>query len=48
MDNITLEYYLNILRESDPNYVVDVLGISSEELVAAFNKEAVHFIEGEY
>jgi len=48
VDNVALEYHMNTLRESDPNYVVDVLGLTSEEILAAFHRQAVEFIEGEY
>jgi len=48
MDRAELEYYLDNLRNSDPDYVVDVLDISSEKLVEVFYKEAIKFLESEY
>lgn len=44
MDPVELAYHIDTLKECDPNYVVDVLGVSSEELIAAFYEEAVNFI----
>ena len=44
MDEIELKFHLENLRECDPNYVVDVLGVTSEELVDTFYKKAVAFI----
>lgn len=31
--------------ECDPDYIVDVLGVTSKELLDAFHKEAVRFWE---
>ena len=44
MDDIRLLYELDTLKECDPNYVVDVLNISSERLVETFLDEAIKFI----
>jgi hypothetical protein len=35
------------LRESDPDYVVDVLGVTSNELLAAFPRQLSDFLDGE-
>ena len=43
-----MEYHLDNLKVQDPNYVVDVLGITSEQLLEAFPREALRFIEEEY
>ena len=43
-----MEYHLDNLRASDPDYVVDVLEISSEELVDMFYDRAVDFIREEF
>lgn len=48
MDKGTLEYHLDTLRECDPDYVVDVLEISSAELIAVFPDRARLFIEKEF
>lgn len=40
-------YVVNLLNE-DPDYVVDVLQISSWELIKAFPVKVRHFIEDEY
>lgn len=45
MEGAELLYHLDNLREQDPNYVVDVLNISSERLVDTFLEEAIAFIE---
>jgi hypothetical protein len=45
MDKLDLLYHLDNLKECDPNYVVDVLNISSERLVDTFLEEAIKFIE---
>ena len=42
---IDYEYHLETLRECDPNYVVDVLEITSEELIEAFYDKAIKFIK---
>ena len=45
MDEVELLYHLDNLRECDPNYIVDVLNISSEKLIATFLEEAIQFIK---
>ena len=40
-------YLVNLVNE-DPDYVVDVLGLSSWELVKAFPKHVQAFIQDEY
>ena len=45
MNEIDMLYHLENLRECDPNYVVDVLNISSERLVETFLEEAIAFIK---
>jgi hypothetical protein len=42
-----LDRGLEVLRDSDPDYVVDVLGLTSEQIVEAFHWEAIHFIRKE-
>ena len=44
MEEMELEYHLENLRQSDPDYVVDVLGVSSTELVEVFKERAIAFI----
>lgn len=48
MDESEFNYHLGTLKECDPEYVVDVLEITTEELIAAFPQRASNFIEGEY
>ena len=48
MDEQSLQYHLDTLRECDPDYVVDVLDITSEEIIAAFPDRARQFIEQEF
>ena len=48
MDEQELEYHLDTLRECDPDYVVDVLEITSDELIRAFPDRARSFIEKEF
>ena len=45
MDQVELLYHLDNLRECDPNYVVDVLGISSKRLVDDYLAEAIEFVK---
>ncbi len=45
MDDIELLYHIDNLKACDPNYVVDVLGISSERLVDTFLEETLAFIK---
>lgn len=40
-------YLVNLVNE-DPDYVVDVLGLSSWELVKAFPKQVQAYIQDEY
>jgi hypothetical protein len=47
MNTEEFNYHLATLKESDPEYVVDVLGVTSEELIAAFPRRAANFIEEE-
>ena len=43
---MSLEYYLQTLRDMDPDAVVDELGLTSEELVRKFhNKAAARYYE---
>ena len=44
MDEAELIYHLENLAECDPNYVVDVLGITSEQLVRDYRHEAIEFL----
>lgn len=48
MNKDDFDYHWINLLESDPDYVVDVLEITTEELLAAFPKRAEHFIHEEY
>jgi len=48
MTDIELMYHLDDLKECDPNYVVDVLNISSERLVEDYLDEAIKFIKEEF
>lgn len=43
-----LEEHLDILANCDPDYVVDVLGITSEELVETFENLAIAHIKEEF
>ena len=43
-----IEYQLENLAQSDPDYVVDVLEISSEELIMAFPLKARNYILDEF
>lgn len=45
MNNEELAFHLATLKECDPNYVVDVLGITSQQLIDSFYDEAIAFIE---
>ena len=45
MNEVELLYHLDNLRECDPNYIVDVLNISSERLVDTFLDEAIRFVK---
>ncbi len=45
MEPSELQYHLENLKECDPNYVVDVLGITSEQLVTDYKEEAIAFIK---
>jgi len=45
MEHEELMYHLDNLRACDPNYVVDVLEITSEQLVADYLDKAIKFIE---
>ncbi len=40
-------YQMANLKEQDPDYIVDVLGITTEELISAFTLRAIEFIEKE-
>ena len=44
MEEHELLFHLDNLRECDPNYVVDVLGITSHELVDTYLDRAIVFI----
>ena len=43
-----LEEHLDILANCDPDYVVDVLGITSGELIEVFHSHAVAHIMEEF
>jgi hypothetical protein len=45
---LTREEIIYILREQDPDYLVDVLNITSEELLYYFPDHVTKFIESEY
>ena len=44
MEEVDLEYHLENLRQADPDYVVDVLGLSSTVLVEVFRDRAIEYI----
>ena len=44
----TDDYHMQQLRESDPDYVVDVLQLTSEEIIEAFPLRAALYIEEEF
>lgn len=48
MDTENYYYHLATLREQDPDYIVDVLDISSDDLLRAFGTRAEAYIEEEY
>ena len=48
MDKEELQYHIDELIESDPDYVVDILEITSEELIKAFPTRVKRFIEKEF
>jgi hypothetical protein len=48
MNEQEFDYHLATLRESDPEYVVDILEVTTEELISAFPRRAANFIEKEY
>lgn len=48
MDRATLDFHLENLSECDPNYVVDVLGVTSKQLIDAFHTAAITFIYEEF
>ena len=45
MDEMELQEHLIRLKACDPDYVVDVLGITSEQLVETFLPDAIEFIK---
>ncbi len=45
---MTYEEIISLMKEQDPDYVVDVLGITSAELLDAFPLRARGFILEEY
>ena len=48
MEEHELEYHLETLAQQDPDYIVDVLEISTEELLEVFHVRAVKFIKKEW
>lgn len=48
MNKDDFEYHIENLKLCDPDYVVDVLDITSEELIKAFPRKARQFIEEEF
>ena len=48
MDQLEFEYFYGHLLECDPDYVVDVLGVTTKEILEAFPKEAARFIKEEH
>lgn len=48
MDQNKYKYHLENLEVMDPDYVVDVLDISSQELLDKFPEKAKAFIEDEF
>lgn len=48
MENTEFDYYMENLKACDPDYIVDVLGITAEELLASFFVKACDFINKEH
>lgn len=48
IDDNEYEYHMEKFKNCDPDYVVDVLEITTEELISAFPYRATKFIEEEY
>jgi hypothetical protein len=44
----TDNFHMQQLRESDPDYVVDVLQLTTEEILSAFPHRAAMYIENEF
>lgn len=42
------DYHMQQLREADPDYIVDVLQLTTEEILNAFPLRAALYIEEEY
>jgi hypothetical protein len=48
MSSFDYEYHMDTLREQDPDYIVDALALTTEELLHAFSQKAIDYIEEEY
>lgn len=48
MDELKRQYIMANLKVMDPDYIVDVLGISSRELLNAFPDKLEEHLEEEY
>ncbi len=48
MNKDLLEYHLNTLYECDPDYIVDVLDITTEDLLDKFYPKAAAYIMEEF
>ena len=42
------DYHLATLHEQDPDYIVDALDLTTEQLLAAFSNKAAVYLEQEY
>lgn len=42
------QYHLENLKEQDPDYIVDVLELTAEDILLAFPRRAMEYIETEY
>lgn len=48
MNEMDLKYHIENLCNMEPDYVVDVLGITTEDLIEKFYGKAIVHIEEEY
>ncbi len=45
MNDEDFTYHLVNLKEQDPDYIVDVLELTAEDLIAAFPRKVAEFLE---
>ncbi len=48
MDQRLIDYHIETLYQQDPDYIVDVLDISTEELLEHFLWKAVKYVQEEF